>query len=483
MIETTPTEQRAESRLDAFPYRHRLADVMVRPIRARADLPLGEAARLMLEQGMGSLLVEGEDGRVVGIVTEHDAMKALALTPGDPSVLRISEVMSAPVATLPGDAFVHRALGRMGRLGIRHLGVTDAEGEVVGIVSARLILRRRTSGGLALGDAIDVAEDSAALARIRAELPELARHLLADGLMATEVAALLSGVLCDITARAATLAAAEVTAAQGPAPAPWCVLVLGSGGRGESLLSADQDNAIIHAGDADAWYAAVGARMADLLDQAGIPYCRGGVMAAKPDWRGDPQAWRARVAGWLARAQGEALLNTDIFFDFRAVEGEVKLAADLRRDALVAAQGALGFLRLLADQAAQHGPALSLFNRFRLRDGRVDLKAGGLLPLVGAARVLALAHGVAETETAARLRAVAALGKLSAEDLERLLQAREVLTEAILRQQLADIAAGRAPSSKIDPRSLGRAERARVKEALGAIRLIPELLRGALAAA
>jgi signal-transduction protein with cAMP-binding, CBS, and nucleotidyltransferase domain len=258
------------------------------------------------------------------------------------------------------------------------------------------------------------------------------------------------------------------------------VLVLGSGGRGESLLAADQDNAIIHGPGDDAWYAAVGGRMADLLDQAGIPYCKGGVMASQPGWRGDPQGWRTRVAGWMSRAQGEALLNVDIFFDFRAVEGEVQLAAELRNDALAAAKGTPRFLRLLAEEAAGHGTALGLFNRFRLHDGRADLKAGGLLPLVGAARVLALAHGVAATETAARLRAVAALGHLSEEDLQQLLDARSRLTEAILHQQLADIAAGRAPSSKVDPLTLGGPQRARLKEALGAIRLIPELLRGAL---
>jgi signal-transduction protein with cAMP-binding, CBS, and nucleotidyltransferase domain len=481
LSEPTATEARAGQRLDAFPYRHRLSDVMVRPIRARPDLNLGDAARLMLEQGMGSLLVETPDGQVAGIVTEHDAMKALARHPGDPSLLTVSQVMSAPIATLPGDAFVHRALGRMGRLGIRHLGVTDASGGVVGIISARLILRRRVGGGLALGDAIDVAGDAAALAGVRAELPDLAQRLLAEGLAATEVAALLSGTLCDITARAAELAAAEVTASQGPAPAPWCVLVLGSGGRGESLLAADQDNAIIHAAADDAWYAAVGRRMADILDQAGIPYCRGGVMASQPAWRGDPRAWRERVAGWLTRAQGEALLDVDIFYDCRAVWGEVPLAAALREDALAAARNAPGFLRQLAEQAAGHGPALTMFGRFRLTEGRVDLKAGGLLPLVGAARAMALAHGVAATETAARLRAVAELGKLSAEDLERLLSVRTVLTGAILRQQLADIAQGRAPSSKVDPQILGRPERRRLKEALGAIRLIPDMLRGALA--
>ena len=96
--------------------------------------------------------------------------------------------------------------------------------------------------------------------------------------------------------------------------APWCVLLLGSGGRGESLLSADQDNAIVHAGseEDDAWFAALGSHLADLLDEAGVRRCQGGIMAANAEWRGSVPAWRERVAGWLRRSAPEDLLHVDI---------------------------------------------------------------------------------------------------------------------------------------------------------------------------
>src|SRR3546814_3145603 len=79
------------------------------------------------------------------------------------------------------------------------------------------------------------------------------------------------------------------------------MLILGSGGRGESLLSPDQDNAIIHAGSTedDGWYARAGERIAALLDDAGIPYCKGGVMAKNTGWRGNQGQWRSRVTDWI----------------------------------------------------------------------------------------------------------------------------------------------------------------------------------------
>ncbi len=51
--------------------------------------------------------------------------------------------MSQPLATVPGDALAYIAIGRMNRLGIRHLGVTDEAGRVVGALSARDLLRLR----------------------------------------------------------------------------------------------------------------------------------------------------------------------------------------------------------------------------------------------------------------------------------------------------------------------------------------------------
>lgn len=203
-------------------------------------------------------------------------------------------------------------------------------------------------------------------------------------------------------------------------------------------------------------------------------------MAARPAWRGTPEGWRDRVAHWLAHPRGEALLDTDIFFDFRAVQGDLALAAGLRRDALAAAKGARLFLRLLAERVAETGTALTAFGRFRLEGGRADLKAGGLLPLVGAARTMALAQGTEATGTDERLAAAAAAGRLPGEDLDRLIAARAMIMEVILRQQLADIAAGQPPGSRIDPQTLSRGQRAKLKQALADAGLASRMLRGAL---
>ena len=84
-------------------------------------------------------------------------------------------------------------------------------------------------------------------------------------------------------------------AGQGGPPVRYCVLVLGSAGRGESLLAADQDNAIVYAtgepgGAEDAWFAALGAHIADILDEVGVT-------ARAASWRATPPGATASPTG------------------------------------------------------------------------------------------------------------------------------------------------------------------------------------------
>ena len=108
------------------------------------------------------------------------------------------------------------------------------------------------------------------------------------------------GVLAGDVARLAGGTAVE------RGPGYYAVLVLGSAGRGESLLSADQDNAIVYeSGEAsspeDRWFETLGTHIADILDRVGVPYCQGGVMAKNRAWRQSAADWQQTVDHWITR--------------------------------------------------------------------------------------------------------------------------------------------------------------------------------------
>lgn len=423
----------------------------------------------MVERRIGALLVGRPDAAPEGILTERDLLRATAAGTPDLDATPVRALMSTPVACMEGHEMLYRALARMDRVGVRHLCVVDEAGAAAGMVSQRDLLRYRTRKAAVLGDAVATAADAAALARAYGNVTDLAAALVDEGLTGREVAGVVSSELRALTGRAAELAAlAQEAAGRGAAPAPWCVLVLGSGGRGESLLGADQDNALIHAGTPteDPWFAAMGAAMADMLDVAGVPRCKGGIMAASPQWRGTLQQWRERVEDWLRRGRPEDLLNVDIFFDLTAVTGDTDLARTLHGEAVALAARTPPFIGLLAQSVQGVTPRLGLFGRLPAEAGRVNLKRDGLLPLVSLARTLALRGGSTARATPDRLRDAARDGRLPASDAEGLVTLHGDLLECVLRQQLADVAEGIPPSSTVVMRTVPRAQRRRLVDGL-----------------
>lgn len=467
----------ALARIDAYPFRHRVRDLMSAPVLGAApDITIAAAVRLMTERRVSSLYLGAAplDPARTGILTERDVMRALSRDGAEALGAPAVSIASSPVACVPADAFVYRAIGRMDRLKLRHLGVTDEAGLIIGALSARDLLRVRASEALALGDAIDAAEDAAALATAFARLPAVAGRLVDEGVPARDVAAVISREIGAVTRRAAELAERRMAEeGAGSRPAAYAVLVLGSGGRGESLLAPDQDNALVlDACDdpaADDWFARLATHMADILDVAGVPYCKGGVMAKNPAFRGTLATWRERIGAWTARTSPADLLAVDIFYDFRLVAGDGRLALALRDEARQAAAAAPMLAKLLAADIDHFSPPIGLLRGIKTENGRVDLKIGGLFPIVAAARSLALRHGIDARGTAERLAALRDL-KLGLEsDLESLAAAHETIMAALLRQQLADIAAGRRPSNRVDPAILSRDGQARLKAALGSL--------------
>jgi DNA polymerase-3 subunit epsilon/CBS domain-containing protein len=256
---------------------------------------------------------------------------------------------------VPADAFVYRAIGRMSRLKVRHLGAVDDNGVVVGAVSARDLLRLRAGEAVSLGDEIDQADDANALAVAWAKLPQVAASLLDEGLGARNIAAVISREVGALTRQAAVIGERRLREqGKGDPPCPYTIAVLGSAGRGECLLAMDQDNALFFAegepdGPEDRWFAALGAEINDILNDAGVPYCNGGVMARNPQWRGSVTTWRERIGDWIRRSNPQDLLSVDIFFDLRGVHGDAAIAHRLLGEAFDAAESQVTFAKLLAD--------------------------------------------------------------------------------------------------------------------------------------
>ncbi len=477
MTETAPV-----TRVDPFPFQHRVGELM-NPV-ARTLEPgasVAAAVEALVHGPASATIVLDGDGRPIGIVTERDVLCKVTAG-GAPMTAPITAIMSTPVATVRADALLYVAIARMSRLGFRHLAAVAPDGRYAGLLDARSVLRQRAMVALGIADMVAEATDWRGLKAAYGRLPELGRSLRAEGVPAYQVAAVISGVIRDMTARAGELASASMQAERrGEAPASWCLLVLGSAGRGESLLSADQDNSLIHGGAEDdyPWFQEFGERVAHVLNQAGLAFCRGGVMASKRNLRHNLAGWQESISIWFERPEPRAILNADIFYDFTAAGGDGALAEALN-DVSMRARTARLFLNLMAKAISEKKDALGWFGRFKTQKGRIDLKVGGLFPIVAGARVLALRLGCRARSSRERWRAAMEAGILGEDDLACLLDAHEMILGLILDQQLADLGNGLPATSQVEVRRLLDLEQNRLKEALQVVRQIDLIVKNAL---
>lgn len=461
------------ARVDSFAYRHRVAHVMrPAPTLLPPSATLAEAIRHMVDGRLHAVLAgDPAGGRVDGIVSQRDVLTALAHHGAAGLDHRLETLMSQPVATIPRDAFLYRAVARMQRLHVGQLPVEDAGRRIVGMLSLRDLLTEEAGQPILLGDKLSNAPTPRALASARAELPALARQLRADEVPAAEIATVLAAEWRELLARAAVLAEKRMeTEGAGQPPVAYALLALGRVGRGESLLHDELEHAIVFASGAPdgfeaRWFETFAAHVLDVLRGAEVA-ASGGASAGDAAWRRSLEGWRSEIERWaIAPAAGAA----EPFFDFRLAYGDEELAEDLRSLALAVAAGAPDLVRALSPGAP---PAAA--------EAAIDLAGAGLRPIEAAARALALATGVRLLGTGERLAEVVPRSGLSRSTADELIELHERLLDVLLHQQQQALAAGRPASGTIDLAALDDGLRAEVRAALehtGRLRDIVRLAR------
>ena len=298
--------------------------------------------------------------------------------------------------------------------------------------------------------------------------------MLTHGTPTAEVSRMLATNADAVVRRCLGIAVGEL----GAPPGPFAFLLMGSLGRGEVSLLADQDHAIIHADVAGApeYFLRLGRRLADVLDAAGYPYCRGGIMASRPDCCQPLAAWQATFSRWIRTLEPDDLLHAKVFFDFRGVDGDAALVAALRGHLQDEIARQPRFCHLLARSVLQYEPPLSAFGAFVLEspaagNATFDIK-GVMAQIVDVARLRALQHAVPEVNTLARLEALAARGVIKPQTAATTAEAFLFLMDLRLRSQALRLLAQQEPDNRLAPGELPAETQKQLKRVLAHIKAL-----------
>ena len=438
------------------------------PVACTPETPVHEVLRTMREQHVGSVVVTDYERVPVGIFTTPDVLERVALPQFDTS-RPIEEIMTRDPVTLDAEAPLIEAALAMARHGIRHV-ISVRDGRLAGVISERDLFALQRVSLRRIAARVRLAHSIAQLAEAAEDIRRLSHDLLAHGVAAEQLTQMVSALNDSLVERSIAMIAERHAL-----PGAWCWLALGSEGRVEQTLATDQDNALIFVADGDPETARPGfLAFADEINRAlaeeGFPLCRGDIMARNPRWCLTPAEWQGVFGDWIRNPAPEALLNASIFFDFRPLAGDARLAGELRKWMLAHTAASAAFRRAMTENALQVRPPLGLLREFTVDHSdafpsTLDLKIYGARLFVDAARVIALTHRIGETSTAARLRAAAAAGNLPADEAVAAVEAFHFVQALRLRQQNSGAGLEPGGENRINPKSLHAIDRRILKEA------------------
>ncbi len=439
-----------------------VGDLIARaPVMVSPTATVAEAAAAMHEAWVDVALVSGDP---IGIITDRDFLVRILARELGPDTL-VSSVMSQPVKTFPFDTPVYVALLHMLEQNIHHLALVR-EGQIAGVISADALLRHQAKNPLYFLRQLEHAGDAdKTLSRYALDIVGIVESLHKGGLDVAQIGRIVASLNGTLIRRLLRLAEQEF----GPPPTPYAWIVFGSEGRMEQLLLTDQDNALVYKEDTPetrAYFKALAERVVEGLISAGIPPCPGGYMAT--NWRQSLDDWLKLFNSWVNAPSPQALLEACVFFDFRSVYGELSLEP-LEQVLYDTGEQSI-FLAHMSQTALEFRPPLNFFRRIRGKAGQVDLKKGGVAPIVHMSRFYALQAGMRTRSTFERLESAAAAGKLSRDGAETLAETYRFLLQLRLQEQLTRIKSGGTPDNMIRLQSLSTRENRRLKEAFLAIR-------------
>jgi CBS domain-containing protein len=368
---------------------------------------------------------------------------------------------------------------------IHHLAI-EQNGKIFRMITTHDIMLTQGTSPLYLFREILAQHSIEGLYPLAQKIPQVVRSLIEEGAKANNITRMIAVLNDHVLDRLLSLLLEEF----GEAPVPWAWLLMGSEGRREQTFKTDQDNAIIYKDPedpalkvkAEEYFRPFAESAIKHLVNCGYPLCPGEIMATNPKWRQPFSVWKSYFQKWCRTPTPESVLNSMIFFDFKAGYGNTDLVDELKNDVAKTARNSDLFQLWLAKSCLSSRPPLSFFKNFIVeKDGEhkntFDLKTKGLVFMVDFARLMGLKYGITETNTLARLNLLRENQYLPHNLCNEIIEAYEFLMHLRLVHQLQMMEADQEPDNHINPKDLTDLERQTLKEAFAVISRLQDFLR------
>lgn len=339
------------------------------------------------------------------------------------------------------------------------------------------------------------AADTAQLSRINDDIVKTASELFLAIPSVPAVHELCTDVRGAIAERALELARQELYFSGTYCDLPLALLAVGSDGRREQSLAADQDYLFLYGAEdihfshseekcAD-YFGILGSVFAAKMEEAGISRCSGGIMPLNQEWRGTMPEWQQRLTGMFRfekKDWNQTILTLIALMDARYICGDRELGLGFGTMVRTLVRENSAAIRNMARVVSSMRLSKGFLRRFIVEaegkhEGEFNLKLLAWMPLVMGIRLMAVYHGIEDTSTLERIKLLDRAGFLPDRMAAELTEAYHSITGNRITQQIKKMNRIIDDDCYINPFELKSVEREKLRKAIGTTEELQGIIR------
>ncbi|WP_321777820.1 putative nucleotidyltransferase substrate binding domain-containing protein [Sulfurimonas sp.] len=400
------------------------------PCIVKTDVSIMDALHKMEKLKTNCILVQ--DGDECGIVTDSILRKHILYNDYDKNG-PIGPIALKPIITMEHDDFLFNALLSFTKNSIKRIIITK-DGEILGVLEQLDLLSYFANHTYLVAVQIKKATSIDELKLASHDFINIIKKLHAKGTKVEYISKLIAELNEKIYEKLYEMIVPKELAKDA------CLIVMGSEGRKEQMLKTDQDNALIIRNGVDvALYEEYMKEFTKILIEFGFPECEGNIMVSNEYWRKSSHDFEHEILRWLEAPNKDDYMKLAIFFDSIAVAGDEKLIDELKDIIYENIKDKDVFLANFAKAALIFETPIGMFTKLISTNDQIDMKKGGIFPIVQGIRSLALEAGIRETNTNNRIRLLAKANILDKKFADVIEEAFDTLLNLRLKERLRAI--------------------------------------------
>lgn len=397
------------------------------PTIVEKECSIMDALQEMEAKKSSCIVVRLEEG--YGIVTDSVIRKHVLFNGYDKHA-SIGAIALFPLICIESSDYLFNALLSFTKHAIKRLVVME-NGKIIGILEQLDLLSYFANHSYLAAVKIKKARSIEELKEASGDFIHIIKKLHVKGTKVDYIAKLVSELNAKVYEKLYSMIVPENLVSKA------CLVVMGSEGRREQLLKTDQDNALIIENGMDVGvYEPYMKRLSETLIEFGYPPCEGNIMVSNPYWCKSKKAYLDEVERWFDTPSMDDAMHLAIFFDATAVAGDGSLLLEVKKALFRHIEAQNTFMAHFAMPVLAFETPIGFFANLIAKENKIDVKKGGIFPIVHGIRSLALEQKMDVCDTVGRIKKLAHLGVLESDFSGALIEALDTFLNLRLKEQL-----------------------------------------------